>query len=704
MNYNGSSWETVGSAGFSESYANYTSLYVYNGTPYVAYQDWSGIDHISSKKVTVKKFDGSAWVTVGEARFSAGEADYTSLYMYNGTPYVAYRDAANSYKATVMKYTGSAWEAVGSAGLSAGIANYTSLYVYNGTPYVAYEDGDNGSKATVMQYNGSAWETVGSAGFSAGQSNYTSLFVYDGTPYVAFEDVDSQKVTVMQYDGSTWETVGSAGFSAGDAWYASLYVYDGTPYVAYKDLGNSSKATVMRYLGDSCTVTFESNGGSAVDPVTQDSGTTIADSPTTTKTGSTFAGWYSDSSLTSAVSFPYTIPSSVTLYAKWTTTDTGSSNDGGYTPSNTITVTNTSSLFSGSSGQIKAEANMTNAFSQSVEVKITDYTLGASDFVGLTLGNTVYPFDISLYEKGTGTETEPNSGYAVTISLPIPDELLAVMSQLSIIHFSDDRMVTTLASQLKQISGVWYIVFEATEFSPYALVVNNIGTYDEAAGLPCYVDSAGNTVFIGFAADGKYIAPSGVTVLFQANAKSFTDTESHWAKDYIGFVTERELFNGTGDALFSPDAGMTRAMFATVIGRLYERSYGAIAASSDHAFTDCDYVAYYGKYADWAEEDGIFSGYGNGAFGPNDQVTREQMAAILYRFSELLGVLPSSTGTTLSYPDADAISDWAENAALYCQNTGIITGRDGGSFVPQGMATRAEVAVILERFIKNTFA
>ncbi|QHI72915.1 InlB B-repeat-containing protein [Aminipila terrae] len=97
-------------------------------------------------------------------------------------------------------------------------------------------------------------------------------------------------------------------------------------------------------------------------------------------------------------------------------------------------------------------------------------------------------------------------------------------------------------------------------------------------GLPYYVDAKGNKVFIGFAKDVngtmKYIAPNGKTVLFANNEKSFTDISSHWAKSYIGFVTERELFMGTANNVFSPNKGMTRAMFATVLGRLYERSYG----------------------------------------------------------------------------------------------------------------------------------
>ena len=134
-------------------------------------------------------------------------------------------------------------------------------------------------------------------------------------------------------------------------------------------------------------------------------------------------------------------------------------------------------------------------------------------------------------------------------------------------HKSGDGTVTRLKSQLKQINGTWYLVFEATEFSPYALVVQNTASYDESAGLPYYVNSDGKPVFIGFAANGKYIAPSGVMVLFKKNTKAFTDTGSHWAKDYIEFVAERELFNGTGDNKFSPDTGMTEEAYKEVTSK-----------------------------------------------------------------------------------------------------------------------------------------
>ncbi len=242
-------WQNVGGAGFTGGMVEDISLYVDEGTPYVAY-----IDKKNSKGATVMKYIDNTWENVGEANFSDGEAAYISLHVDEGTPYVAYADRGdeNSYKATVVKYNGSGWEAVGNAGFSAGMASFLSMHVYDGTPYVAYSDGGDLGKATVMKYNGSGWELVGSAGFSDGGVWYTSLYVDDeGTPYVAYMDHNkSEKATVMKYNGSGWEPVGGAGFSDGRVDYISLYVDDeDTPYVSYMDRANGDKATVMKYNG-----------------------------------------------------------------------------------------------------------------------------------------------------------------------------------------------------------------------------------------------------------------------------------------------------------------------------------------------------------------------------------------------------------------------------------------------------------------------
>ena len=206
---NGPAWNAVGSAGFSAGQADYTSLaFAPDGTPYVAYRDW--LDLGTNQKATVKKFNGTTWVTVGTAGFSAGQADYTSLaFAPDGTPYLAYTDDGNSGKATVMKFNGTAWDTVGAAGFSAGGVGYTSLaFAPDGTPYLAYQDYGNSGKATVKKFNGTAWDTVGTASFSAGEAAYTSLaFAPDGTPYLAYQDYgNSGKATVMQFATSQTAT------------------------------------------------------------------------------------------------------------------------------------------------------------------------------------------------------------------------------------------------------------------------------------------------------------------------------------------------------------------------------------------------------------------------------------------------------------------------------------------------------------------
>ncbi len=408
-----------------------------------------------------------------------------------------------------------------------------------------------------------------------------------------------------------------------------------------------------------------------------------------TNSGKVFSGWYTDAGCTDKWDFDTDVADDViALYAGWLS----------IASERTISVTNvTSDVFKDANKSLfSAQANMQNAFSDSVEVRVTDDKTESDAITALIGGDgKVYPFDISLYIKNTDTKTEPASGYAVTITMPLPEALWAQRETLSLVHNANGKL-ETLPFTLSQKGGVWCITFEATSFSPYALVLGS--------GLPYYLDTAGAKVFIGFASDAggtmKYIEKTGKTISFAANPKCFTDISGHWAKDNIDFVTERELFLGTGENIFSPDSGMTRAMFATVLGRLFERSYGAIASVSTGNFTDVTYTQWYGKYVAWASDNAIITGVGGGKFQPDTQITRQEMAAMLYRFARFLDVLSADSSTaTLTYPDASSISDWAAEAAMYCQKTGIITGRDGGYFAPQKTASRAEVAVILERFI-----
>ncbi len=157
---------------------------------------------------------------------------------------------------------------------------------------------------------------------------------------------------------------------------------------------------------------------------------------------------------------------------------------------------------------------------------------------------------------------------------------------------------------------------------------------------------------------------------------------------------------GTAANEFSPDTGMTRAMFATVIGRLYERSYGKISLSDAYAFTDCDYEVYYGNYVNWAAENGIIQGVGNGLFQPDRQVTRQEMAAMLFRFAEFMKLNTSTASDmALNYSDASGIASWAEDAACTARRRNYHRA-NRRQFAPTETATRAEVAAIIQRFVE----
>ena len=189
-----------------------------------------------------------------------------------------------------------------------------------------------------------------------------------------------------------------------------------------------------------------------------------------------------------------------------------------------------------------------------------------------------------------------------------------------------------------------------------------------------------------------------VTLKIVDNTMTFSDVEpvNHWATDAVEFVAARELFKGTGDGKFTPGGDMTRGMLVTV---LYRLNYEPEAADGD--FADVDANAYYADAVAWAEDAGVVSGYGSGKFGPNDDVTREQIVTILYRYAEKNGYLAGKTGSLTGYADAGSVSGWAADAMSWAIGTGLVKGVDDTHLAPTNNATRAEVATILMRFCES---
>ena len=177
----------------------------------------------------------------------------------------------------------------------------------------------------------------------------------------------------------------------------------------------------------------------------------------------------------------------------------------------------------------------------------------------------------------------------------------------------------------------------------------------------------------------------GATIKVVDNSKTFGDVSSdHWGASAIDFATSRELFAGTAENEFSPEGQMTRAMIWSVLAR-YEGADIKGASGSD----------WYAGPQQWAIENGISDGT-----MANSSMTREQLAAMLYRYSGS----PAVSGTVGDYNDAATISSWASDAMIWAVQQGLITGMDEDTLSPQGTATRTQVAAILQRFIENKMA
>ena len=196
--------------------------------------------------------------------------------------------------------------------------------------------------------------------------------------------------------------------------------------------------------------------------------------------------------------------------------------------------------------------------------------------------------------------------------------------------------------------------------------------------------------------DGRLCVPldGDATVKIVNNAKGFRDMGSHWGGDAVAFVTSRALFEGNGDGRFLPNGTMTRAMLVTVLHRLED-----IPTSAGVSFDDVAGGQWYTTAVSWAAENQIVEGY-NGSFTPNNSVTREQIAAILYRYAKVVGVDTPERGSFAGFPDRDRTSGWAREAMSWAVGAGLFSGDDRGRLNPGGDATRAEVATLLKRFVE----
>ena len=459
------------------------------------------------------------------------------------------------------------------------------------------------------------------------------------------------------------------------------------------------------------TVTFNANGhGTAPASQTVVSGSTAAKPDDLTAEGYTFGGWYADETCTTAFDFAAAIEADTTVYAKWTevsgggvtpyvpveepvvapvTEDTTETETETETPDVTEPVVEESSVTVSAEttedGEAKAEVSedaITEALENSEEEVLTvKVDTEDAESVELTLSaeavQAAADGDVDLHvetEQGTvkldsatlGELAESGAEIAVTVTAN-----------------EDGSMKLDVTADGETVDAKIKVELPAAEEGQVLVLVKEDGS--EEVIKKSAVE--GNTAYLEI--------PAGATVkAVDTKPTDYTDVpEDAWYADSVDFVSSRSIFQGTGDG-FEPETPMNRAMLATVLYRLEDAS-----ATGENVFPDVSEDAWYADAVNWAAEEGIVNGTDKG-FEPMEIVTREQIATMFYRYAITLGLDVSGRSELSAFTDGSNTSDWAKDAMEWAVSVGLFGGDDQGSLDPQGEASRAVVATLVERMIK----
>ncbi len=215
--------------------------------------------------------------------------------------------------------------------------------------------------------------------------------------------------------------------------------------------------------------------------------------------------------------------------------------------------------------------------------------------------------------------------------------------------------------------------------------------------------SSGGSSGGGFAVGGAPINPVPQPGIIPSapETKDFEDVVNHWAKADVEYVRNKGIMNGISDVYFDPDGNVTRGMLVTVLYRL--EGEPAVVGDGVHdvpMFGDVDMGMYYANAIIWAQQNGIVKGISETEFAPDDFITREQIAAIMQRYAIHKGMEAVTLAENLHFDDGDEISEYAVSAMNWAVGCGLINGKTENTVNPKDFATRAEIAVILHRFIE----
>jgi hypothetical protein len=355
-----------------------------------------------------------------------------------------------------------------------------------------------------------------------------------------------------------------------------------------------------------------------------------------------------------------------------------------------------SQIISHSSGTVSFDLS---AITGTTAVKLSATVLKKLSASGLVAELKLPDGTIELGPDAISSFAAQTSGGDITISLSAVDRHILTLEQQKIVGnntvydisisgsggkitaFGGKGVTITLPYTLKngeKAGGVsiWYLD-QAGKLTAMPC------TYDAVTGRVCFTVPHLSYYVVGYNA--------------QAAINPFKDVSSaDWFYGSVLYVYQNGLLTGTSSTAFSPAMPITRAMLVTVLHRLA----GVPASSGSNSFSDVAKGQWYSNAISWANANGIVSGYPDGLFGTNDQITREQLAVILYRYARKEGYDVSAASDLTQFKDGGDTHAYAKDAVKWAVGAGLISGKPGGILTPSDSATRAEVAAILMRFKK----
>ena len=297
--------------------------------------------------------------------------------------------------------------------------------------------------------------------------------------------------------------------------------------------------------------------------------------------------------------------------------------------------------------------------------------------------NSLSPFAIGWYKNTSTGGGGGGGGGAVaptTYDIVIPSALANTVKADKIKAAAGDTVTLTAAGE-----GTLTV----TDANGKSVALTDLGSGKYTFKMPSAKVSVGFKTTADQPCDGGKDCPSA----------PFTDVDTaKWYHLSVDYVLTHKMMNGVSSRAFAPNANLTRGMLVQILYNLEGKPKGTAAN-----FSDVQADAWYAKAVGWAASNKVVTGYADGTFRPNAAVTREQAAAILYRYAQSKGIDVSVGENTniLSYVDVQQASEYAIPALQWAVGAGVLNGKNGGRLVPTGTATRAEIAAIMQRWCEN---